>query len=180
MLISTQWIQFISISAVLLGVVLLGVLVKLLRPETKSAQEQQDKVDIPPAVVEQQDEKPVSAIEADVRARRAALALRMNEPLSNFGLDELDDRDEAQNSSGQKNDTAVGITYKAVTGRITKRSIEIVKLETRKNGLYVIAFCYKRKAIRSFKVDRIQTMFLPDTGEVIARPIDYLRRLSLS
>lgn len=68
----------------------------------------------------------------------------------------------------------VVIDYVDAVGASSRRQITVVRLWEGLDDWTIEAWCHHRRASRSFLLSRIQTMYLPDTGEIIDSPIDYL------
>jgi hypothetical protein len=63
----------------------------------------------------------------------------------------------------------VNITYKDTKGKVTNRNVTIDSLEQSEDGqLYFQGFCHLTKQTRTFRLDRVEKVAIPDTGEVIS------------
>jgi uncharacterized tellurite resistance protein B-like protein len=82
---------------------------------------------------------------------------------------------EADNELDVVSGLALVLEYAASNGAISQRLISCRKLSDRAGVLYLSAFCHERQALRSFRVDRILTVFDPATGEDLgAGPVHFL------
>jgi uncharacterized tellurite resistance protein B-like protein len=81
---------------------------------------------------------------------------------------------QAQDISG----TQVVISYIDSKRQASERQIICRSLESRAGLIYLTAFCLERKAVRSFRGDRIASVIDPDTGEVHTPGERWLARFS--
>ena len=66
------------------------------------------------------------------------------------------------------------IDYLDAKGDHSRRQITVRKILNYGDDWAIDAWCHHRRATRTFLLSRIEAMFLPDTGEVIDRPLDFL------
>lgn len=59
------------------------------------------------------------------------------------------------------------MSYRDAEGKVTKRPIRFNKKTGSGDAAYLQAFCLMRKANRTFRVDRIESLFSTETGEVL-------------
>src|SRR5437868_13892199 len=64
----------------------------------------------------------------------------------------------------------VGIAYKDERGLRSKRVIRLRRLDAGEYASYLRAFCELRKDERTFRLDRIDTLYDPSTGEILGDP----------
>jgi hypothetical protein len=83
------------------------------------------------------------------------------------------------NQSGKPENLAFWIKYHASDDKISERDILIKSVKHATRGLIVMAFCYKRENIRTFRADRILEMYWIDTGEIVEKPLTFLESLCL-
>jgi len=64
--------------------------------------------------------------------------------------------------------STIGIAYRAADGERTERIITIQQMvEDDHAPSMIYAFCHRRRELRQFRVDRIEGLFDPDSGEVL-------------
>ncbi len=83
---------------------------------------------------------------------------------------EVQDGDTERDLSGRY---LLWIRYVDTKKDFSERAIKILSVKNGPNGLMIYAFCYERHAMRSFRADRIEEMWWPDTGEVIKNPVSF-------
>lgn len=59
------------------------------------------------------------------------------------------------------------MSYRDAEGKVTERAIRFNKQTGSGGTAYLQAFCLMRKANRTFRVDRIESLFSTDTGEIL-------------
>jgi len=64
----------------------------------------------------------------------------------------------------------VGIAYKDERGSRSKRVIRLRRLDAGEYVSYLHAFCELRKDERTFRLDRIDVLYNPSTGEILGNP----------
>jgi hypothetical protein len=96
--------------------------------------------------------------------------------LSNPVLPETDADFEAE---GEVDDTvlvtlgvAVGIEYVDGASAFSRRTITVRKVRLGLESHMVVAWCHTRRAVRTFRIDRIKALIDPRTGEMEADPED--------
>jgi len=63
----------------------------------------------------------------------------------------------------------VNIIYKDTKGKVTNRNVTIDSLEQSEYGqLYFQGFCHLTKQTRTFRLDRVEKVTIPNTGEIIS------------
>lgn len=85
--------------------------------------------------------------------------------------------DPADMTAGEPADTdfalagmRVGIAYKDERGLRSKRVIRLKRLDAGEYASYLHAFCELRKDERTFRLDRIEVLYDPSTGEILGNP----------
>lgn len=96
-------------------------------------------------------------------------------PSLSFELDARDDAAEMIVSTRAEPDFAlagmrVGIAYKDERGSRSKRVIRVRRLDAGEYVSYLHAFCELRKDERTFRLDRIDILYDPSTGEILGNP----------
>ncbi|MBF0305173.1 MAG: hypothetical protein HQL41_05945 [Alphaproteobacteria bacterium] len=90
----------------------------------------------------------------------------------------LTDLDEVTVALGDGPTTGVGrtviIDYRDASGCDSRRQITVKYLVDYGDDHTIEAWCHHRRARRTFLLSRVETMYRPDTGEVIDRPLDFL------
>lgn len=66
------------------------------------------------------------------------------------------------------------IDYCDAKGDHSRRQVTVKRLLDYGDDWAIDAWCHHRRANRTFLLSRVETMFLPDTGEVVDRPLDFL------
>lgn len=64
----------------------------------------------------------------------------------------------------------VGIAYKDERGSRSKRVIRVRRLDAGEYASYLHAFCELRREERTFRLDRIDILYDPSTGEILGKP----------
>lgn len=64
----------------------------------------------------------------------------------------------------------VGIAYKDERGSRSKRIIRLRRLDAGEYASYLHAFCELRRDERTFRLDRIDVLYDPSTGEILGNP----------
>lgn len=59
------------------------------------------------------------------------------------------------------------MTYRDASGEISEREIRPKRVERRGDHLYLVSYCLKARAPRTFRVDRILLLIDSDTGEIL-------------
>lgn len=59
------------------------------------------------------------------------------------------------------------MTYRDASGEISEREIRPKRVERRGEHLYLVSYCLKARAPRTFRVDRILLLIDSDTGEIL-------------
>jgi uncharacterized tellurite resistance protein B-like protein len=81
-------------------------------------------------------------------------------------------------AEGQIYGKAVGrtviIDYCDAAGNETRRQVTVKQVIGEGESAEIFCWCHHRRALRTFLFARIQAMYRADTGEVIARPLDFL------
>lgn len=67
----------------------------------------------------------------------------------------------------------LGLIYQDYSSNRSTRVVRLKRLEPLDGDAYIHAFCELRREDRTFLVSRIQSLFEPATGEVLAIPTDY-------
>lgn len=76
---------------------------------------------------------------------------------------------------GQAVGRTVVIDYCDAAGNRTRRQVTVKQLIDGGDGdADLFCWCHHRRALRTFRLSRVDAMFRPDTGEVIDRPLDFL------
>ncbi|MDO6525422.1 hypothetical protein Q4519_06965 [Motilimonas sp. 1_MG-2023] len=61
----------------------------------------------------------------------------------------------------------LGFSYEDSSGNLSDRIVEFRSVSKNKGQTYLKSICTDRRAPRTFRIDRINTLFLPETGELI-------------
>lgn len=96
-------------------------------------------------------------------------------PTIEFAVDASDDTAEMIAVEPAEPDFAlagmrVGIAYKDERGSRSKRVIRLRRLDAGDYASYLHAFCELRKDERTFRLDRIDILYDPSTGEILGNP----------
>ncbi|MDP1700396.1 MAG: TerB family tellurite resistance protein [Aestuariivirga sp.] len=67
----------------------------------------------------------------------------------------------------------VGMIYKDSNGKVTKRIVRLIRIADGYDEGYVTAFCELRQEHRTFLLSRINTLFDPSNGEILAPAFDF-------
>lgn len=72
----------------------------------------------------------------------------------------------------------IGLIYVDAKGDNSTRLVSLKQLWRGDTGSYVTGYCYLRSAMRQFRIDRIQSVVEPETGEILCSGDEYFDQLS--
>lgn len=85
---------------------------------------------------------------------------------------------EVPNDSMRLDGVTVGLIYVDAKGDSSTRLVSLKQLWRGDVSSYVTGYCYLRSAMRQFRIDRIQSVVDPETGEILCSGDEYFDRLS--
>ena len=71
---------------------------------------------------------------------------------------------------------ALVVEYVSASGETSQRLVTCRSLSLRGEVLYLSAFCHFRKSLRSFRVDRVNAVIEPSTGEIFPDGREFFRK----
>lgn len=106
------------------------------------------------------------------------VASKLGFKLQAIEVDPSDEPAVLDNELGEISGLALLIEYTAADGIVSQRLVTCRKISDRVGGRYLSAYCHHRRALRTFRLDRIVGVFDPKTGEFMGEPQGYLSRFS--
>jgi len=99
---------------------------------------------------------------------------RVHERLTlNYDLDDIDESDAFDDDIVELFDIcgqAIILQYVDCKGKNTQRLVTCKKIEDKAGTRYLVAFCHMRESLRTFRLDRVQDLFDPSSGECLGTP----------